>query len=74
MVAKGYSVGWPGYSRLSGCLALTIIQSSGYKDNRISNGDGLDILDRVDLWLSSQWNDQDTRIEVSKGMAGIFWI
>ena len=67
-------MGWPEYSGLSGCLALAIIQSSGHKDTRISNGDGLDILDRVDLWLSSQWNDEDTRIEVSKGMAGICWI
>ena len=61
-MAKGCTLGWPGYSGLSGFLALSRIQSSGHKDAEISSGDGLDILDRVDLWLSSQWNDQDTRI------------
>ena len=36
MVAKGCTVGWPGYSGLSGCLALTtyntIIRTQGYQD------------------------------------------
>ena len=51
MVAKGWTVGWPEYIGLSGYLALAIIQSSGHKDAKISNGDGWDISDRVDYRL-----------------------
>ena len=51
------------HSRMAGTFRT--IQFAGPHQNnqaKISNGDGWDIFDRVDYWLPSQLNDQDTRI------------